>query len=648
MKSTSRNSMMTTASPFGGKPIIPIKEDEEYDYIEREDEEEKDIDVPPCSSISTRMLAKQAEEEMKEMQSLLSKLKTGTATRVECEKLKLLSKKLSKMRAAVTATKTRESDDKLSALRSRVDAKKLSFHKAVKEKEVRQVLSSLKSAESVDLAFIIDCTESMQSLIDQVKSNIKDIVRQIEKTNDNLNLRLAVVAYRDLGDAKRFEVFDFITSIDEFESNVSGLYAEGGADAPEDMAIGIQKANELNWVHPTRVVFLIADYPCHGIAYHTYQDSYPSGTPGINIESELRSLLLNHKTDETMTVNFGRITSNCDKMIEVFQGNGLDIQPVCIEDAKKLTKCVTSTVRRSIFKTMGVTMDTSKMSSGLTSINDLDVLLGKGGSSVVSLKKYSLSPYNIPVGNEWKSLDAVKVNVYRNKSLVSMKELKTPVDVKFSDNHSTMLMRRASEPFGEGQSRIAFHGQLAKKKKDLDLKSSAMVMKTFKHIGKGIHDRKCYLDQMEVSNIAHFLAKEYNKSSSRPGYCAKIDVVQACVVEEQDEKHELKGERRFCAEVSLPTSSSPFTKYSNNTGYWDEDVLDESLLRFTLFTYYITDGYLLVSDLQGVKDKNRFILTDPAILCTDILRFGNTNLGTKLMSKCIKSAESHMAENGWH
>jgi hypothetical protein len=32
-----------------------------------------------------------------------------------------------------------------------------------------------------------------------------------------------------------------------------------------------------------------------------------------------------------------------------------------------------------------------------------------------------------------------------------------------------------------------------------------MIMKVFKHIGKGLNDREQYLKQMDFSNIAHFL-----------------------------------------------------------------------------------------------------------------------------------------------
>ena len=58
----------------------------------------------------------------------------------------------------------------------------------------------------------------------------------------------------------------------------------------------------------------------------------------------------------------------------------------------------------------------------------------------------------------------------------------------------------------------------------------------------------------------------------------------------------------------------------------------ELAVAFSHFTYDITDGYLLVCDLQGVcvidlKRKETLLLTDPAIHCSKLLRFGKTNLG---------------------
>jgi hypothetical protein len=150
---------------------------------------------------------------------------------------------------------------------------------------------------------------------------------------------------------------------------------------------------------------------------------------------------------------------------------------------------------------------------------------------------------------------------------------------------------------------------------------------------------------MEVSNIAYFLSKRYNETNRRSP-CAYIRFLQVCVVEEEREGNEETGQRRFCAEEALPDGC--FTKYSNNTGYWNDDVLDQSLLSFTRFTYEATGGYLMVTDLQGIRKGQEYFLTDPVILCEDIMRFGHTNLGEKFLKKCIDTTRALIKENGWN
>ncbi|CAG8846267.1 201_t:CDS:1, partial [Racocetra persica] len=44
------------------------------------------------------------------------------------------------------------------------------------------------------------------------------------------------------------------------------------------------------------------------------------------------------------------------------------------------------------------------------------------------------------------------------------------------------------------------------------------------------------------------------------------------------------------------------------------------------FTYKYTEGYLVVYGLQGVDLHDKFLLTDPAIHCVDLLKSGKTNL----------------------
>lgn len=619
-------------------------------------------------SATTETLAKEAAREMKDMKAILGKLETGTATRDEKARLKSLNAKMSRMKKEIVASATLDSVSELEALRSTSKAKAEELVKALKQKQAQSVIRAVCASEKVDLAFIIDCTSSMGPYIESVKTSIKSIVRQIGRTNGNLRLRLAVVAYRDISDGtQRFEVMDFVSSVEQFEAFVGSLRAIGGADTPEDMAGGIQKANSLSWSHPTRVAFLIADCPCHGSEFHSYKDSYPSGTPGISITSELQALLKRSGPNGTMSVYFGKITSYTDSMlVKLKSGYGIDLEVVSIDDVTKLATTVTSSVRRSIFKTMtlgGLGKKAAVSFAPPTDAHTLMATIAKGGASgMAQLKRFSLVSH-APSTSEWNKCPALLVKVYRNNKVTSMQQLRLPLSFGLllvkkltgrplaskapKTEQNTMFMRRATNPFAQGEIRIAFHGRLATNIVELSESKSSMVMKSFKHIGKGIHDREQYLKQMEVSNIAHFLAEEYNKSSEKPSHCAQVTFLPVCVVEEESSTRESLGERRFCVEPPLP--SGKFEKYSNNTGYWDEDALDESLLRFSAWTYKATGGYLMITDLQGVKcsSKNKYYLTDPVILCKDIIRFGNTNLGEKFLKKCIDATHSYLAERGW-
>ena len=294
-----------------------------------------------------------------------------------------------------------------------------------------------------------------------------------------------------------------------------------------------------------------------------------------------------------MSITFGRITANTDSMINHFQSHyGIVIDQVGIEEASKLTKTVTASVRKSIFKTI-----TTKGKTGATvafePISSIDGLLKTGykpSRTSASLKDYTIS-HKLPTSIDWKKQPYSKVKVYRNVKVCDLADLQNPLKtgmlhfLRKGPAHYTgktfesiMLMRRAPNPFAEGEVRLAYHGQLAKVESDLLKDGHSMVMKSYKHLGKGVNDRDQYLKQMEVSAIAHFLAKEYNKSSFKPSHCLRINVLPVIVVEEVDEKNESSGNRRFCTEHLLPTGGSEFTKYSNNTGYWDADSLNEMLL----------------------------------------------------------------------
>jgi hypothetical protein len=624
-------------------------------------------------------LVQEGVKTVEEFGNFLEKLKGlshDADSRPEHDRIKTHNEELRKLRDRIKEQEIIESTTEMELLQSTTKKTSYEIKKAIKEKDIEQVYHAVSAAESVDLAFILDATTSMTRMIASVKDNIREIVAQVRRTNINLKLRLAVVVYRDLEYYEPFQVLDFVPNIEEFETFMGSIQCVGEAgrsgprDTPEDMAGGIKKANRLAWKNLTRVAFLIADSPCHGREYHSFEDNFPAGTPGINIQNEMRTLM-DKGGNGTMSVFFGRMTSRTEKMLDRFEKYGISLNVVGVKDPKAVVSAVTKGVRSSIFKTITATnrCSSSPFSLGRVSFNAESLLKNSAGGRrqardpKAQLKQYSIIP-RLPSIAEWKNQPAVLVKVYNNKPINSMADVRKPLpvgvlnyfrqkvssilwkkDEEPSTKESTMVLRRAAAPFAEGTMRIAFHGQLARNEDELSLENSNVVMKTFKHAGQELNGLKQYLRQMELSNIANFLAKEYNKC--RPLSCGSVHVLKSCVVEEEEEVNEGKGSRRFCAEEPLPGDLSRFTKFCNNTGYWNVDDMHETLLRFTHFTFTTTDGYLLVTDLQGVKVGNDFYLTDPAILCTDMLRFGHTNLGEKFMKKCIDATNHHLAECGW-
>lgn len=80
-------------------------------------------------------------------------------------------------------------------------------------------------------------------------------------------------------------------------------------------------------------------------------------------------------------------------------------------------------------------------------------------------------------------------------------------------------------------------------------------------------------------------------------------------------------------EVLLPDYKKKFKKWNNNAGYVSDKIFSSTLDAFSHWTYDITDGFLIVVDLQGVDRDDRYVLTDPSINCKEP-RFGLTNLGS--------------------
>jgi hypothetical protein len=302
-------------------------------------------------------------------------------------------------------------------------------------------------------------------------------------------------------------------------------------------------------------------------------------------------------------------------------GPEAQLENVSLDDAKMLTACVTRGVRTSIFKTMTAAASKHRTVSFDPTLMSVAEILGGPKVEPLSLKKFKIRP-KMPSTDDWERILPTKVTVYRNQLITSIDDLRKPsvfgrMYGGRATERRTMLVqhvRRAAHPFAQGGVRIAYHGQLAASERKLDAPESAVVLKSFKYMGPGVHAREQYLKQIEVSNIAAYLGAQYNRSTARPSHCTPITFLQAFVVEDTD-----VCETCHCAEALLPMPET-FTKYSNNTGHWAPEVLDESLLRFSEWTYQV-DSCVCSAAISSN--------TDFSILC-----YGRSARGISWSSTC--------------
>lgn len=144
---------------------------------------------------------------------------------------------------------------------------------------------------TLDVAFCIDTTSSMQGEIDTVKAKVKSMVTTIAQSKNRPIVRVGLVAYRDNGDDYVTKLFPFSEDIDAVEKSISNLVADGGGDGPEAVDCGMHVAiNDLDWrtnKNSAKLLFLIGDAPPHSdnAKYNWREEAKQAAAKGIHINT---------------------------------------------------------------------------------------------------------------------------------------------------------------------------------------------------------------------------------------------------------------------------------------------------------------------------------------------------------------------------
>jgi hypothetical protein len=280
----------------------------------------------------------------------------------------------------------------------------------------------------------------------------------------------------------------------------------------------------------------------------------------------------------------------------------------------------TKTMMATILSSVCYSLNTSLSSSART----------EGGG--IKMKKVFLVS-TIP---SWGSLCIEKASKYSLKIPTSIAALATAATDKcINDFPDTLIstLKVAANPFAKGEMRVTYYAQEL-------LRGGAtmgVVVKESMAVGSKYQTRDKYESYLACQAASIFLAKEFNKLKDLPAGSPTIEFCSTTLLQ----FNARPGQPFFIQESLI---SGNFEKYNNNSGICApfptiNGTMHEIVQAFSHWTYFVSGWKLMVVDCQGcfIKLENKFLLTDPAIHCSALMRFGSTNMGSKGFSKFFKT-----------
>jgi hypothetical protein len=126
---------------------------------------------------------------------------------------------------------------------------------------------SAQAKPVVEVAFVLDTTGSMAALIEGAKRKIWSIATTIVDENPGADIRMGLVAYRDIGDEYVTRRIELTADIQDLYARLLEFRARGGGDWPESVNEALHEGiTKLSWTQGpevSRIVFLVGDAPPH-------------------------------------------------------------------------------------------------------------------------------------------------------------------------------------------------------------------------------------------------------------------------------------------------------------------------------------------------------------------------------------------------
>jgi len=527
-----------------------------------------------------------------------------------------------------------------------------------RKKLVQKKLRALRNAQKAQISFLVDCTGSMQSYITAVKDGIRKIRDSILKAKPGSEIEFAFVGYRDYSD-EEVPLMNFSKDPKVFESQIESLIASGGGDEAEDVFSGLKRTSEeLKWnvQIPSKFCFFIADAPSHGTFFAgstSFNDDYPDfDSDGTKTKAVLTKLC----RDGVKIISL-RVNSRIDEMIKTYNellgvNDGIATWELSdSNDMKSFYDYISKTTIDSITASVEMASSAPKLSRAKAHKEIRSMISrasGTGKSKTISSEKKTKAETKWGVKGKFTGSFAPTFSAITEEDTLSKSERFEAIQNvetyeiekpgALLDLHKVPRMKDAGsdkyrfdlEEINKGGCRsisLCFHYETKEE-------TSQRILKKYIDYTSTVDELSCMRCDLQCQAVAGYLAKSF---SSLPVISKKIEYLDATGIRFVDKEDRI---RYGCVENVL---EGDYLKWSNNFSYvrgsTDED-FSATLQAFSHWTHSVTNGYLMIIDVQGVKNsENRFTLTDPAIHCTDEARFGDSNIGSEGMEEFFKHHE---------
>ncbi|GAX76652.1 hypothetical protein CEUSTIGMA_g4098.t1 [Chlamydomonas eustigma] len=434
--------------------------------------------------------------------------------------------------------------------------------------------------------------------------------------------------YRDYSDNPNVEVFDFSSDLSQFSTFVRSIQAKGGADQCEDVFSGLESLAKLSWKsqnQSSKVIFHLADAPCHGRRFHDdCGDDYPGGDKlGHDICKLLHDLSYGKSIGK---YSFSHINSTTKKMIQQFKlcvgGDKSDwiMEDTIGSDTAKLTTHVTRAITASVSESMS------------TASKALAAGPGGGKARIYTINKEPAGSIN------WASrplLKGVRIKHILPSSVADLLESIDAKDPLLEETKKPYFMKVAANVFADdGGCRLPYYARLSTICED-ELSDEIWVVKLSRSLSEKSNSLEAYKDQMETQSVASALALFFVDAVGKKVQKIHYTMVNTFVGREKDPVETSSRMMIFNFERFIE-GGDEICKFNSNFGHVNLKEYVAVVQAFSHWTYHITGKKLMVVDVQGIWDSKRkqYVLFDPAVHCScDVLRFGNTNLGIRGMDK---------------